>query len=301
MQKLVGIRVNQVCKIFYFLPKDLTFKRGDKVIVENGRGLEFGTVVIPEKFFDDDKIPDSLNSVVRKATDEDFAKLDENRELSIKALPIGAEAINRHQLKMRLVKVEYSFDHSRIVFYFSADGRVDFRELVRDLAKIFHTRIELRQIGVRDEAKMIGGLGCCGRSLCCSTFLPDFVPVSIKMAKNQNVSLNPAKISGICGRLMCCLKFEDSPECGQQSQDKIKPPTQGNRVETTEGFGKIIEINAVKKTATILLDSSTTIISSWEDMIEIIEEVDNSKPKSKKLPRKPVDKKIVEKKSSTNS
>ena len=301
MQKLVGVRVNQVCRIFYFSPKDLTFKRGDKVIVENGRGLEFGTVVIPEKFFDDDKIPDPLNSVARKATDADFAKLDENRELAIKALPIGAEAIERHQLKMRLVKVEYSFDHSRIVFYFSADGRVDFRELVRDLAKIFHTRIELRQIGVRDEAKMIGGLGCCGRSLCCSTFLPDFVPVSIKMAKNQNVSLNPAKISGICGRLMCCLKFEDSPECCQQSQDKIKPPTQGHRVETTEGFGKIIAINAVKRTATILLDSSTTIISSWEDMIEIIEEVDNPKPKPKKSPKKPDEKKIVEKKSSTNS
>ena len=297
MQKLVGVRVNQVCRIFYFSPKDLTFKRGDKVIVENGRGLEFGTVVIPEKIFDDDKIPDPLNCVVRKAGDEDFAKLDENRELAIKALPIGAEAIERHQLKMRLVKVEYSFDHSRIVFYFSADGRVDFRELVRDLAKIFHTRIELRQIGVRDEAKMIGGLGCCGRSLCCSTFLPDFVPVSIKMAKNQNVSLNPAKISGICGRLMCCLKFEDSPECCQQSQDKIKPPTQGRRVETTEGFGKIIAINNVKRTATILLDTSMTIVSSWEDMIEIVEEVENSKPKPKKLPRKPSEKKSVEKKS----
>ena len=297
MQKLVGVRVNQVCRIFYFSPKDLTFKRGDKVIVENGRGLEFGTVVIPEKIFDDDKIPDPLNCVARKATDEDFAKLDENRELAIKALPIGAEAIERHQLKMRLVKVEYSFDHSRIVFYFSADGRVDFRELVRDLAKIFHTRIELRQIGVRDEAKMIGGLGCCGRSLCCSTFLPDFVPVSIKMAKNQNVSLNPAKISGICGRLMCCLKFEDSPECCQQSQDKIKPPVQGRRVETTEGFGKIIAINNVKRTATILLDTSMTIVSSWEDMIEIVEEVENSKPKPKKLPRKPSEKKSVEKKS----
>ena len=290
MQNLIGVRLNQICKLFYFRPGELELKRGDRVIVETGHGLEIGTVVIPSQEFEEDRLPTPLNSINRIATEEDFAQLEENRKLALQALPIGAEAIERHELKMRLVKVEYAFDRSRIIFYFSADGRVDFRMLVRDLARIFHTRIELRQIGVRDEAKMVGGLGGCGRSLCCASFLPDFVTVSIKMAKNQNISLNPAKISGICGRLMCCLKYEDYPNAPKVSA-KIDPPAIGSRVETEEGRGKVITTNGYRRTATILLDSSITIISAWEDLkilteeeIKIEEKIADEKLKSKRKP-----------------
>lgn len=276
MQNLIGIRLGQVCKIFYFKSGGIEVSRGDRVVVETGHGLEMGTVVIPSQEFEDERLPSPLNSIIRIATPEDFSQLEENRDLALKALPIGAEAIARHELKMRLVKVEYAFDRSRIIFYFSADGRVDFRALVRDLARIFRTRIELRQIGVRDEAKMVGGLGGCGRPLCCATFLSDFATVSIKMAKNQNISLNPAKISGICGRLMCCLKYEDYPGASKTSE-KIEPPAIGSRVETSEGRGKVITTNGYRRTATILLDSSVTIISAWEELKIVEGEVEEVK------------------------
>ena len=201
---------------------------------------------------------------------------------------------------MKLVDVEYTFDLNKIIFYFTADGRIDFRDLVKDLASVFRTRIELRQIGVRDEAKMMGGIGCCGRPLCCATFLGDFEPVSIRMAKEQNLSLNPTKISGICGRLMCCLKYESECYCGEcpKKQKRVQPPQQGGRVVTVDGEGKVISLNQQRRTATILLDNSRTVVAAWEDVIEQEVEVEegegkapekqeaDSKPREERRPRR---------------
>ncbi|MGI6558184.1 MAG: PSP1 domain-containing protein [Limnochordia bacterium] len=208
MVKVVGVRFKKAGKIYYFDPDEIELETGVNVIVETARGLEFGEVVVGPKVVPEEEVVQPLKKVIRRATEEDFEHLQENREKEERAFEIGLAKIAKHGLPMKLVDVEYTFDNAKIIFYFTADGRVDFRELVKDLAGVFKTRIELRQIGVRDEAKMIGGLGPCGRSLCCVTFLGDFEPVCIKMAKEQNLSLNPTKISGICGRLMCCLKFE---------------------------------------------------------------------------------------------
>lgn len=208
MPNVVGVRFKRAGKVYYFDPVNMALQMGDRVIVETARGLEYGEVVSGIKEVTEDEIVAPLRAVVRQATPEDDMQLAENRSKETEAFAIALDRIAAHNLPMKLVDVEYTFDRSKVIFYFTADGRVDFRELVKDLASIFRTRIELRQIGVRDEAKMLGGLGTCGRALCCSTFLGDFAPVSIKMAKEQNLSLNPGKISGLCGRLMCCLRYE---------------------------------------------------------------------------------------------
>lgn len=208
METVAGIRFKQAGKIYYFSPGDIDLKLHDSVIVETARGMEYGTVVIPPRQVNENKVVKPLKEVIRKATDVDEKNHEENKLKEKKAFDVCIEKIKDNNLTMKLIDVEYTFDGGKIIFYFTADGRVDFRELVKDLVSVFRTRIELRQIGVRDEAKMIGGIASCGRVLCCHSVLDEFQPVSIRMAKHQNLSLNPGKISGICGRLMCCLKFE---------------------------------------------------------------------------------------------
>ncbi len=272
MQRVIGVRFKQAGKIYYFGSGPMEIAQGEDVIVETSRGVEFGHVVLGPRDVEDDAVSLPLKAVQRKATEADRAQAAENREKEKEAFRICEEKIAARGLLMKLVGVEYTFDVSKIVFYFTADGRIDFRELVKDLAAVFRTRIELRQIGVRDEAKLLGGVGCCGRPLCCATFLGDFAPVSIRMAKEQNLSLNPTKISGICGRLMCCLKYENDCYCErrreQAVQKKVLAPHPGGRVVTMEGEGKVISINAQRRSATILLDDSKTIVASWEDIIE---------------------------------
>lgn len=269
MQTVVGVRFKKACKIYYFSPGELALVQGDGVVVKTARGIEFGTVVIGPRDVPDAEVVQPLKEVQRKATDEDRAKLAENNLKEQEAYKICEEKIRNRQLPMKLISVEYTLDVNKIIFYFTADGRIDFRELVKDLAAIFHTRIELRQIGVRDEAKLLGGIGCCGRPLCCATFLGDFEPVSIRMAKDQSLSLNPTKISGICGRLMCCLKYENDLYQGCNKHSSIvTPPKQGSRVVSMEGEGKAISINMQKRTVTVLLDTKKTIVASWEDVIE---------------------------------
>lgn len=210
MIKVVGIRFKRAGKIYYFDPDELELALGDRVIVETARGVEFGEIVVNPKLVSEEEVVPPLKKVIRKATEEDCNQVEENSSREKDAFQVCLRKIHDHQLPMKLVDVEFTFDGNKIIFSFTAEGRVDFRELVKDLAAVFRTRIELRQIGVRDEAKMLGGVGSCGRILCCSSFLGDFEPVSIRMAKDQRLSLNPTKISGICGRLMCCLKYENS-------------------------------------------------------------------------------------------
>lgn len=249
MPKVIGVRFRRAGKIYYFDPGNLELDTGQDVIVETSRGLEFGEVVQPNKDVSDEEIVPPLRLVRRVATEADYKQLAENRQKEKEAMQICLEKIEKHQLEMKLVDVEYTFDHNKVIFYFTADGRVDFRDLVKDLAAVFRTRIELRQIGVRDEAKMLGGLGPCGRGLCCATFLGDFGPVSIRMAKDQNLSLNPTKISGICGRLMCCLRYE--VEHYEFSRGDF--PSPGDFVITPHGEGKIISQNLMKKTVLVEL------------------------------------------------
>ena len=241
MEKVIGVRFKRVGKIYYFLPGGIEFKEGDHVIVETARGTEYGEVVIPEKEVDEKDIVAPLKQVIRKAGPKDDKKVEENKEKENEAFEICEKKIASHGLQMKLIDVEYTFDNSKIVFYFTADGRIDFRELVKDLASVFKTRIELRQIGVRDETKMMGGLGPCGRACCCSYFLGDFSPVSIKMAKEQNLSLSPTKISGLCGRLMCCLKYEHE----HYYETRKRMPRQGSTVMTPDGKGIVIDNNAI--------------------------------------------------------
>jgi cell fate regulator YaaT (PSP1 superfamily) len=241
MEKVIGVRFKRVGKVYYFLPGDIKFKEGEHAIVETARGMEYGEVVIPEKEVADKDIVAPLKQVIRKAGPKDEKKMEENTQKEKEALGSCELKIAEHGLAMKLVDVEYTFDNSKIVFYFTADGRVDFRDLVKDLASMFKTRIELRQIGVRDEAKMMGGLGPCGRACCCSYFLGDFSPVSIKMAKEQNLSLSPTKISGLCGRLMCCLNYEHGHYC----ETRRRMPKQGSTVNTPDGKGIVIENNAI--------------------------------------------------------
>lgn len=243
MIKVVGIRFKKAGKIYYFNPNETEVQKGDNVIVETARGIEFGECVTGPKFINEEDVVSPLKSVIRKATNEDETQHKENKTKEKEAFDICVEKIQEHKLVMKLIDVEYTFDNNKVIFYFTADGRVDFRELVKDLATIFRTRIELRQIGVRDESKMVGGLGPCGRPLCCSSFLGDFVPVSIKMAKEQNLSLNPTKISGICGRLMCCLNYE------QDTYEDIRKrlPRVGSVVTTPDGRGDVIANSVVKE------------------------------------------------------
>ncbi|MBO7289724.1 MAG: stage 0 sporulation family protein [Clostridia bacterium] len=251
MIEVAGIRFKKVGKIYYFSPDGLKLKSGDHVIVETSRGIEYGTVVIPSKNVTDDEIVPPLKKILRIATPEDDKQIEINKEKEKEAMKLCQEKIQKHNLEMKLIDVEYTFDHNKVLFYFSADGRIDFRELVRDLAGVFKTRIELRQIGVRDEAKMMGGLGICGRQLCCSLFLSDFDPVSIKMAKEQNLSLNPTKISGTCGRLMCCLKNEQAAY-----EDIIKTiPGVGSVVETADGKGSVTAVSVLKGILTVAVEN----------------------------------------------
>ena len=239
MAEVVSVRFKEVGKNYYFDPQGKEFSKGDKVIVETARGLEYGSVTIPNRTIDDEEITAPLKSVVRLANQKDIDVITENKEKEKSAFDICSKKIAEHGLDMKLVDVEYTFDRNKILFYFTADGRVDFRELVKDLASVFRTRIELRQIGVRDESKKVGGLGICGRPFCCNTFLGDFQPVSIKMAKEQNLSLSPVKISGTCGRLMCCLKYE------QEAYEHLLrvTPKHGAIVETKDGKGTVVDNN----------------------------------------------------------
>ena len=250
MAQVVGIRFKDSGKVYSFDPGELFFQKGDHAVVETARGAECGEVALGNHEVPDEEVVKPLKRVLRAATTEDLQTVERNREREKKAFSVCEEKIRAHKLDMKLVDVEYTFDGSKILFYFTADGRVDFRSLVKDLASTFHTRIELRQIGVRDESKMIGGFGICGRPFCCSTFLNDFHPVSIKMAKEQGLSLNPGKISGTCGRLMCCLKYE------QAAYDHLlrHTPKVGAVVETREGRGVVIDNNLLTGMLKIRLD-----------------------------------------------
>ena len=239
MTEVIGIRFKESGKVYYFEPRGNVAKDGDYAVVETARGMEFGKVCQPNKLVSNDEIVAPLRPVIRVATEKDIKQNEENKRKEDEALKICQQKVASHQLEMKLVEAEYTFDGAKLTFYFTADGRIDFRELVKDLATTFKTRIELRQIGIRDEAKFMGGLGICGRPFCCSTFLPDFCQVSIKMAKEQNLSLNSSKISGACGRLMCCLRFEHDTYV----QEIKKTPPVDSTVKTPEGSGTVIEIN----------------------------------------------------------
>lgn len=250
MITIIGVRFRKAGKIYYFNPAKYRIKKGDHVIVETARGVEFGTVVLGPKKITDDEVVQPLKPVIRVATAQDYKTEERNREKEKDAFRICQEKIQKHGLGMKLVDTEYTFDNNKILFYFTADGRIDFRELVKDLAAVFKTRIELRQIGVRDETKILGGIGICGRPLCCNTYLTEFVPVSIKMAKEQNLSLNPTKISGVCGRLMCCLKNEE--EAYEELNSKL--PNVGDRVETADGFkGEVQTVSVLKQMVRVVI------------------------------------------------
>lgn len=269
MIKVIGVRFKKAGKIYYFDPVDMDIQKNSYVVVETARGIEFGECVIGIKEISESDIVAPLKSVLRVATEEDIAKHIENKEKEKEAFEICLKKIEEHKLIMKLIDVEYTFDNNKVIFYFTADGRVDFRELVKDLATIFKTRIELRQIGVRDEAKMLGGLGPCGRPMCCSTFLGDFASVSIKMAKEQNLSLNPTKISGICGRLMCCLNYEQST----YEDIRKRMPQVGSIVKTEEDTGEVISNNTVKETVRVKYKKAgEEIVNDFNiDNIELIE------------------------------
>jgi cell fate regulator YaaT (PSP1 superfamily) len=264
--EVIGVRFKKAGKIYYFDPSNLSIELDNYVIVETVRGIEFGKVVIANKQVDEEDVVLPLKKVIRVADDKDKLSVVENKEYADKAFTACSEKIEEHHLDMNLVDVEYTFDRNKIIFYFTADGRVDFRELVKDLAAMFKTRIELRQIGVRDEAKMLGGIGPCGRMLCCSTFLGDFEPVSIKMAKDQNLSLNPAKISGLCGRLMCCLKYEND----EYEEAKRDLPDLGQRVHTPHGKGHVVGLNILDRVIQIEIPEKERVIEYTLD--ELIEE-----------------------------
>ena len=272
MPTVVGIRFKKACKIYYFDPAESGVAKGDHAIVETARGVEYGEVVIGPREVDESSIVPPLKPVMRMATAEDDLKLAENKIREKEAFNICLRKIKNHDLPMRLIDVEFTFDVNKIIFYFTADGRIDFRELVKDLASVFRTRIELRQIGVRDEAKMLGGIGSCGRPLCCATFLGDFEPVSIRMAKDQSLSLNPTKISGICGRLMCCLKYENHMYCkgcgNGNKRERVEIPKMGALVATPLGEGKVVGINRGQHTASVKLAPDNIIQVEWDEIVD---------------------------------
>ena len=272
MPTVVGIRFKKACKIYYFDPAESGVAKGDHAIVETARGVEYGEVVIGPREVNESRIVPPLKPVMRKATAEDDLKLAENIIREKEAFNICLRKIKNHDLPMRLIDVEFTFDVNKIIFYFTADGRIDFRELVKDLASVFRTRIELRQIGVRDEAKMLGGIGSCGRPLCCATFLGDFEPVSIRMAKDQSLSLNPTKISGICGRLMCCLKYENHMYCkgcgNGNKRERVEIPKMGALVVTPLGEGKVVGINRGQHTASVKLAPDNIIQVEWDEIVD---------------------------------
>lgn len=251
MIKIIGVRFRNAGKIYYFDPKKLPIKKGDHVIVETARGIEYGSVVADAREVTDDQVVQPLKPVIRIANADDNARAQRNKEKEKEAFRICLEKIRKHKLEMKLIDTEYTFDNNKVLFYFTADGRIDFRELVKDLAAVFRTRIELRQIGVRDETKIMGGIGICGRALCCNTYLSEFAPVSIKMAKEQNLSLNPTKISGVCGRLMCCLKNEE--ETYEYLNSRL--PNVGDFVTTDDGFrGEVSSVNVLRQLVKVLVE-----------------------------------------------
>ena len=250
MTKVIGVRFRTAGKIYFFSPGKLEIKTGDKVIVETARGVEFGSVVTGPKEVEDDKITQPLKSVIRLATEDDKKKEEKNKEKEKEAFKICLDKIHKHGLEMKLIDAEYTFDNNKVLFYFTADGRIDFRQLVKDLAAIFKTRIELRQIGVRDETKILGGIGICGRPLCCASYLSEFIPVSIKMAKEQNLSLNPTKISGVCGRLMCCLKYEE--DTYEELNGRL--PNIGDYVTTDDGLkGEVHSVSILRQLVKVIV------------------------------------------------
>ncbi len=265
MYNIVGVRFKKAGKIYYFDPDGIDVPKNNFVIVETVRGVEYGKAVIVNKKVTEDDIVLPLKKVVRIVDAKDREIIEENKQAAKEAYEVCTEKIVEHQLDMKLVDVEYTFDRNKVIFYFTADGRIDFRDLVKDLAAIFRTRIELRQIGVRDEAKMLGGIGPCGRMLCCSTFLGDFEPVSIKMAKDQNLSLNPTKISGLCGRLMCCLKYENDG----YEEAKAQLPDIDENIETPLGIGRVIGLNILEKIVQVeLKDKSRIVDFTLDDLME---------------------------------
>lgn len=278
MVKIIGVRFRKAGKIYYFDPKNMEIKRGDHVIVETARGIEYGTVVVGNKDVEEESVVQPLKPVLRMATPEDDERVRRNKENEREALRICQEKIRKRGLEMKLIDAEYTFDNNKILFYFTADGRIDFRELVKDLAAVFKTRIELRQIGVRDETKILGGVGSCGRALCCHSYLSDFVPVSIKMAKEQNLSLNPTKISGVCGRLMCCLKNEE--DTYEYLNSKL--PGVGDKVTAIDGAqGEVHSVNVLRQTVKVIVD-----VEDEKELREYPAEELKFKPRKKKGPRK---------------
>ena len=274
MTKVIGVRFRTAGKIYFFSPGKFEVKRGDQVIVETARGVEFGNVVMGPKEVKDEEITQPLKTVIRLATEDDRRVEEKNRKKEKEAFQICLEKIHKHGLEMKLIDAEYTFDNNKVLFYFTADGRIDFRELVKDLAAVFKTRIELRQIGVRDETKILGGIGICGRPLCCHTYLSEFAPVSIKMAKEQNLSLNPTKISGVCGRLMCCLKNE------QETYEYLnrKLPGVGDIVTLPDGMkGEVSGVNVLRQLVKVLVD-----VNDEKEMRECPVEELKFKPKHKK-------------------
>ena len=274
MLTVIGVRFRAAGKIYYFDPADRQIKIGDHVIVETARGIEYGYVVLGNREVDETKVIPPLKPVIRMATDEDRAIEAKNKEKEKEAFKICQEKIKKHNLEMKLIDAEYTFDNNKVLFYFTADGRIDFRELVKDLASVFKTRIELRQVGVRDETKIMGGIGICGRPLCCHTYLSEFAPVSIKMAKEQNLSLNPTKISGVCGRLMCCLKNE------QETYEYLnrKLPGIGDIVTMPDGMkGEVSSVNVLRQLVKVLVD-----VNDEKELREYPVEELKFKPKHKK-------------------
>ncbi|WP_159888054.1 PSP1 domain-containing protein [Paenibacillus puerhi] len=265
MFSVVGVRFKKAGKIYYFDPSDLPVDPDSSVIVETARGVEYGKVVIGRRTVGESDVVLPLKKVIRIADHQDAQLVEDNKQAAKHAFAVCQEKIKDHQLRMKLVDVEYTFDRNKIIFYFTAEGRVDFRELVKDLASVFRTRIELRQIGVRDEAKMLGGIGPCGRILCCSSFLGDFEPVSIKMAKDQNLSLNPTKISGLCGRLMCCLKYEhDNYESAKDDLPRV-----GSEVVTSFGNGRLVSLNVGERMAKVqIFDLKKVMDLPLDDVVE---------------------------------
>lgn len=268
MKKIVGIRFKKLGKIYFFNPCDIEFEKGQSAIVETARGVELGEVAIANRIIDDSKIIVPLKDVIRLATEEDIKRYEENEKKSKEAYAVCEKKIQEHNLDMKLVDVEYTFDGTKLLFYFTADGRIDFRDLVKDLAAIYKTRIELRQIGVRDEVKMLGGYGMCGRELCCCNHLGDLNPVSIKMAKEQGLSLNPTKISGVCGRLMCCLKHEQ--EVYEEKLSRL--PSVGSIVKTPEGKGTVEDVEVLREIIKVKIEKDGSFIkkSFKNEEIEVL-------------------------------
>lgn len=273
MTEVISVKFKNRGKVYFFDPHGIAVRTGDKVVVETSRGLELAECVLGNHVVPDETVVQPLRSLARIATKDDLRIEEINRRREKEAFQICKQKIAEHGLDMKLVDVECSFEGNKTMFFFTSDGRVDFRELVKDLASVFRNRIELRQIGVRDEAKMLGGIGSCGRPLCCATFLGDFEPVSIRMAKDQSLSLNPTKISGICGRLMCCLKYENHMYCkhgcnGCGRRERIEIPKMGSKVVTTMGEGKVVGINRKERTAAVQLSPDNTIQVEWEELVD---------------------------------